>query len=37
MAYLHERHGVRSVLCEGGPTLNSFLFAATWSTSCSSR
>jgi riboflavin-specific deaminase-like protein len=28
MAYLHERRGVRSVLCEGGPTLNSFLFAA---------
>jgi riboflavin-specific deaminase-like protein len=28
MAELHERHGVRSVLCEGGPTLNSFLFAA---------
>ena len=28
MAYLHEEHGVRSVLCEGGPTLNSFLFAA---------
>jgi riboflavin-specific deaminase-like protein len=28
MAYLHERHAVRSVLCEGGPTLNSFLFAA---------
>ena len=28
MGYLHERHGVRSVLCEGGPTLNSFLFAA---------
>ncbi|HEV7846257.1 MAG TPA: dihydrofolate reductase family protein [Thermoleophilaceae bacterium] len=28
LAYLHERHGVRSVLCEGGPTLNSFLFAA---------
>src|ERR671917_469298 len=28
MAYLHERHGVRSVLCEGGPTLNSYLFAA---------
>jgi riboflavin-specific deaminase-like protein len=28
MAYLHDRHGVRSVLCEGGPTLNSFLFAA---------
>ena len=28
MADLHERHGVRSVLCEGGPTLNSFLFAS---------
>ena len=28
MGYLSERHGVRSVLCEGGPTLNSFLFAA---------
>jgi riboflavin-specific deaminase-like protein len=28
MSYLHETHGVRSVLCEGGPTLNSFLFAA---------
>jgi riboflavin-specific deaminase-like protein len=28
MAYLQEQHGVRSVLCEGGPTLNSFLFAA---------
>jgi riboflavin biosynthesis pyrimidine reductase len=27
MAALHER-GVRSVLCEGGPMLNSFLFAA---------
>jgi riboflavin biosynthesis pyrimidine reductase len=27
MAQLHER-GVRSVLCEGGPTLNSYLFAA---------
>ena len=27
MAELHER-GVRSVLCEGGPTLNSHLFAA---------
>jgi riboflavin-specific deaminase-like protein len=27
MAHLHER-GVRSVLCEGGPTLNSYLFAA---------
>jgi riboflavin-specific deaminase-like protein len=28
MGYLHESHGVNSVLCEGGPTLNSFLFAA---------
>jgi riboflavin-specific deaminase-like protein len=28
LAYLQERHAVRSVLCEGGPTLNSFLFAA---------
>ena len=28
MAFLQEEHGVRSVLCEGGPTLNSFLFAA---------
>ena len=28
MSYLHEQHGVRSVLCEGGPTLNSFLLAA---------
>jgi riboflavin-specific deaminase-like protein len=28
MAYLNEEHGVRSVLCEGGPTLNSHLFAA---------
>ena len=28
MAYLQEHHAVRSVLCEGGPTLNSFLFAA---------
>jgi riboflavin-specific deaminase-like protein len=28
LAYLHEEHGVRSVLCEGGPTLNSYLFAA---------
>jgi riboflavin-specific deaminase-like protein len=28
MAYLEETYGVRSVLCEGGPTLNSFLFAA---------
>jgi len=28
MVQLYER-GVRSVLCEGGPTLNSFLFAAS--------
>jgi riboflavin-specific deaminase-like protein len=28
MAYLEEAHGVRTVLCEGGPTLNSYLFAA---------
>ena len=28
LAYLHEEHAVRSVLCEGGPTLNSHLFAA---------
>lgn len=28
MAYLADRHGIRSVLCEGGPTLNSFLVAA---------
>ena len=28
MARLRERYGVRSVLCEGGPTLNSYLFAA---------
>jgi riboflavin-specific deaminase-like protein len=28
MARLREEHGVRSVLCEGGPTLNSHLFAA---------
>lgn len=28
VAYLHERHGVRSILCEGGPTLNSHLFAS---------
>ena len=27
MAQLREDHGVRSVLCEGGPTLNSFLIA----------
>lgn len=28
MSHLYDGHGVRSVLCEGGPTLNSFLFAA---------
>jgi riboflavin-specific deaminase-like protein len=28
MARLRAEHGVRSVLCEGGPTLNSFLLAA---------
>jgi riboflavin-specific deaminase-like protein len=28
MARLRSHHGVRSVLCEGGPTLNAFLFAA---------
>jgi riboflavin-specific deaminase-like protein len=28
MARLHEDHGVRSVLCEGGPTINSHLLAA---------
>lgn len=28
MATLRADHGVRSVLCEGGPTLNSFLLAA---------
>ena len=28
MARLRESRGVRSVLCEGGPTLNSHLFAA---------
>ena len=28
MAQLREEHGVRSVLCEGGPTLNSYLLAA---------
>ena len=28
LARLREEHGVRSVLCEGGPTLNSFLLAA---------
>ena len=29
MARLRSDHGVRSVLCEGGPTLNSHLFAAS--------
>jgi riboflavin-specific deaminase-like protein len=28
MARLREDHGIRSILCEGGPTLNSFLLAA---------
>ena len=28
LAKLREDHGIRSVLCEGGPTLNSFLLAA---------
>jgi riboflavin-specific deaminase-like protein len=28
MAKLREEHRVRSVLCEGGPTLNSYLLAA---------
>lgn len=28
MTRLREKYGVASVLCEGGPTLNSFLFAA---------
>jgi riboflavin-specific deaminase-like protein len=28
MARLREEHGVRSILCEGGPTLNAHLFAA---------
>jgi riboflavin-specific deaminase-like protein len=28
LARLREVHGVRSVLCEGGPTLNSYLMAA---------
>jgi riboflavin-specific deaminase-like protein len=28
MARLRGEHGIRSVLCEGGPTLNSFLLAA---------
>lgn len=28
LARLREEHGVRSVLCEGGPTLNAYLLAA---------
>ena len=28
MARLREQYGIRSVLCEGGPTLNSYLLAA---------
>jgi riboflavin-specific deaminase-like protein len=28
MARLREQYGIRSVLCEGGPTLNSFLLSA---------
>jgi riboflavin-specific deaminase-like protein len=28
LASLGEEHGIRSILCEGGPTLNSHLFAA---------
>ena len=28
MEYLSEQHAVRSILCEGGPTLNSYLFAS---------
>ena len=28
LARLREDHGVRSVLCEGGPTLNTHLLAA---------
>jgi riboflavin-specific deaminase-like protein len=28
MARLREEYGIRSVLCEGGPTLNSYLLAA---------
>jgi riboflavin-specific deaminase-like protein len=28
LAHLAGEHGVRSILCEGGPTLNSHLFAA---------
>lgn len=28
MGLLRERHGIRSLLCEGGPTLNGYLLAA---------
>lgn len=28
LAVLRERHGIRSLVCEGGPTLNGHLFAA---------
>ena len=28
LARLREEHGVRSIMCEGGPTLNSHLYAA---------
>ncbi len=28
LSQLREEHGVRSILCEGGPTLNSYLYAA---------
>lgn len=28
LARLREEHGIRSILCEGGPTLNSYLLAA---------
>ena len=28
MAHLRTEHGIRSVVCEGGPTLNSYLLAA---------
>ena len=28
MARLREQYGIRSIVCEGGPTLNSFLLAA---------
>ena len=36
LARLREEHGVRSVLCEGGPTLNSLpARRRAWWTSCS--